>query len=192
MTRVVFLRDPFERVLSTYYNSDTNKYIKIPHCDNWHQCGIDTWVDYIYRQPNTAFTNEHFLPQNKVAQMQIMHYNYIFRMSSKSDQNFFWDNIVKMEAFGINQSSNSKSNSNSTLSTPSLQSMQEKVKNKFAKIPNHTIAQMATLYKEDIKLWEMALEKGSEKDPNKEYTMYDYYKEFLEHDLRIKEEYVYW
>jgi Sulfotransferase family len=185
MTRVIFLRDPFERILSTYYNSDTNPYILLPNCQSWRDpgCGIDAWVHYIYRNQRRAFQNEHFLPQASVAQFHKMHYNYILRMTSKTDQAFFWANLAKTKPFGINQSTNSKSTSPNATQALSLR---EKVKQKFSSIPDHTIIQMVTVYKKDFRLWEMAITTGSKKDPTVEYTMYDYYKEVLEPELRQK------
>eukprot|EP00977_Amphora_coffeiformis_P019730 scaffold7415_cov170-Amphora_coffeaeformis.AAC.5 len=182
MIRVVFLRDPFERVLSAYYNSDTNRYIKIPKCGSWKKpgCTIEKWVSYLYNQKKSAFRNEHFRSQAKIAQFTKMHYNYIFRMSSSIDQDFFWHDLVKSKPLVLNQRINS-------MSTPAnTTALQDKVKQKFNNIPDHTILQMLTVYKEDFKLWEMSLAQGSRKDPAVEYTMYDYYKEFLEEDLKQK------
>jgi len=45
---------------------------------------------------------------------------------------------------------------------------------------------MLTLYKEDFNIWELALSRGSLKDLSVENTMYDYFKEFLEQDLKQK------
>ena len=114
-TTFVMIRDPFERAYSAYSNSVKNQFIHLEVCQNHTQCTFEEWVDelangggnlsrnnknnttgsnkyelvVIMPDENKLFRNEHFKAQTTIAQMDLMHYHYRLRLSSKIDVNFF-------------------------------------------------------------------------------------------------------
>jgi hypothetical protein len=157
MTRVVFLRDPFERALSAYKNSIKNASIFLHYCKNSTQCTFEEWVDELAAVG--AFENEHFFPQSYIAQMYHMHYHYYLRLSSEVDQYFFWHSLVHLN-YTVMKNRSAKNNS---------------VSKNFKKyFPTKTLQQLAEIYREDIELWEQVLRRGT---PTKEgeVTIYDFY-----------------
>jgi hypothetical protein len=159
MTRVLFIRDPFERALSAYTNSDINKYISIGRCTSTAHCTFGQWVEAIANNTKIAFENEHFNPQVNIAQMDKMHYNYHLRMSSAVDQEFFWNNLLGMtKSFKKNKSLKN----NITLS------------DKFKSVHLDTFEKLALIYDADLKLWERALEQWTPRQRG-EVTTFDLY-----------------
>lgn len=154
-TRIAFVRDPFERALSAYQNSDTNHYIHINHCNNTRQCNFTAWVKELARNPQDTFTNEHFLPQSRVLQFDQIQYQYLFRLSSASDQDFFWNKLCKRKKAII----------------------ANEVRNKALPLDlftNETFTIISQLYAEDLVLWRKVLQYGTPPAEN-ESTLYDYY-----------------
>jgi hypothetical protein len=47
-------------------------------------------------------SNEHFKSQHAIAQMEEMHYHYRLRMTSATDRQFFWKNLVKFREIVTN------------------------------------------------------------------------------------------
>ena len=110
-TRVLFLRDPFERAYSAYENADVNPYINTNNCPSSQHCTFEEWVQdlaapSIVKNHNSNTTtppkiqpiksrNEHFIAQTTIAQFHTMHYHYHFRLSSKVDQDYFWNVLAK-------------------------------------------------------------------------------------------------
>lgn len=158
MTRVVILRDPFERALSAYQNAATNKWISVPGCQGPQQCSFDVWVTRIYRYRQRAFRNNHTRPQAQIAQVDRMHYHYYLRMSSPVDQEFFWHELVGQGPHWSNPSTNT---------THSIRDIMNGIQ-------NETLHRLAQIYHEDLILWERLLQFGTPRQ-NGEYTMYDYY-----------------
>ncbi|KAG7369750.1 sulfotransferase family protein [Nitzschia inconspicua] len=188
-TRVVFFRDPFERVLSTYKNSEINPYIQVEGCAMWKECKLDYWVDRLVDV--RSIKNEHFLPQSVIAQRDKMHYHYHFRMSNSDHIDFFFRELLGKEPVEENKSSNSDrvgSVQNSTSSTGDdvvvMQQRQKKIAEKFEHICDRTLINLLLLYEDDFQLWESMLA-SSPRGPG-EYTMYDYYKDHLEDKLQEK------
>lgn len=81
LTRIVVLRDPFERILSTWMNIDTNKYLQeIGPCNNTKLCDFPTWMDYVdthFHDITRVQKNEHFNTQVKDTNFYHMHYDYV-------------------------------------------------------------------------------------------------------------------
>jgi hypothetical protein len=163
MTRVLFIRDPFERAHSAYTNSDVNRYISIGRCESSAHCTFGEWVDAIANNTRIAFQNEHFNPQVNIAQMDKMHYHYHLRISSPVDQEFFWNNLLGMtKSFKMNKSLEN----NITLS--------DKVSDKFKSIHLDTFKKLALIYDADLKLWERALKQWTPRQTG-EVTTFDLY-----------------
>jgi Sulfotransferase family len=188
-TRVVFFRDPLERALSTYKNSETNRYIQVEGCQKWKSCSFDYWVDRLVDFRSTK--NEHFLPQAVISQRDKMHYHHHLRISNQDHVDFFFRDLLGKEPVVVNKSSNSKTGgTNSSTATEAagdaelIQQRQQQMAKKFQEISEYALIRLLLLYEDDFKLWEYMLA-SSPRGPD-EYTMYDYYKEYLEEGLREK------
>jgi hypothetical protein len=186
-TRVVFFRDPLERALSTYKNSEKNRHIEVQGCQKWKSCSFEYWVDRLVDV--RSMKNEHFLPQTVISQRDKMHYHYHFRMSNKNHTDFFFRELLGKEPISSNKSSNSvSSTTNSTTTTTSsflveqLEFQRQLVAKKFEEVSNQALIRLLLLYQDDFELWESMLAL-SPRGPG-EYTMYDHYKEHLEETLR--------
>jgi hypothetical protein len=191
-TNVVFYRDPIERALSTYYNSESNRYILVQGCDTWKNCTFDYWVENLApyqfvtsRKVQGQSMNEHFLKQTVVSQRQKMHYHYRLRMTNKDHIDFFFEQLLETAPQSKNQSSNSKQGDNST-TTKSMEDIKAYVSKKFEQVSMDALARLLVIYQDDFDLWEDMVA-SAPKGPN-EYTMYDYYKEYLAEELRPKVE----
>jgi hypothetical protein len=163
MTRVVFLRDPFERALSAYQNSIKNVFIYLNHCKNSTQCTFEEWVDELAATKEVRYKQEqgeHFLPQARMAQINQIHYHYYLRMSSEVDQYFFWHSLMQLK-HSVTKNRSAKNNS-----------VSERFKKFF---PNKTLQQLAEIYREDIELWEQVLRRGTPRKEGDEVTIYDFY-----------------
>jgi hypothetical protein len=161
MTRVAFVRDPFERALSAYENSDHNEYIHINRCHNNTVCTFSEWVSELGKNVTITFKNEHFLPQVNILQLQQMRYDYIFRLSSPSDQHFFWS-ILCQRNHSI-KANVAHDDTNETAVFRGLEHFTPK-----------TFQILSKLYAKDLVLWKKVLRHGTPRDPN-ELTIYDYY-----------------
>ncbi|KAL3924868.1 MAG: hypothetical protein SGILL_000777 [Bacillariaceae sp.] len=194
-TRVVFYRDPIERALSTYYNSETNRYIFVNGCETWKNCTFDYWVQQLApyqhvtkRKHQGKRRNEHFMKQSVISQPQKMHYHYRLRMTNKDHTDFFFEQLLKTKPQSVNQSSNSKSKTktNSTSSGTAMDETKAYIAKKFEQVSHEALSRLLVIYNDDFELWQAMVE-SAPRGP-KEYTMYDYYKEHLEEELRPKVE----
>jgi len=161
-TTILILRDPFERALSAYHNSGTNPHIYTQHCKSFKDCTFDRWVDDIVDQlkpkvppkrTNEFGGNEHFLPQTRIAQLDEMNYHYLLRMSSRQDLDFFFG-LLGLDS--IPEKKNKSKNSNKRTDMPN----------------NRTMSKLASVYKEDLILWQSLLHRRQE---GEELTLYDYW-----------------
>ena len=160
-TRVIVFRDPFERLYSAYRNAPDNEHISLKGFSKENGT-FDQFVDEIIRDPRTAFHNEHFLPQNRIAQFDKMQYHYLLRMSSSVDQDFFWEKIVQAKRrLHTNKSVQKRSHSHSF--------------DLFQTIKLETLHKVWSLYKEDFDIWERLLVEGTPRQEG-ESTLYDFYK----------------
>ena len=193
-THVVFYRDPIERALSTYYNSETNRYIFVNGCETWKDCSFDYWVQQLApyqhvtkrRKPHkNKDWNEHFMKQTVISQCQKMHYHYRLRMTNKDHTKFFFEQLLKTKPKSVNQSSNSKSKTTTSNSTTTISAMDETkayIAKKFEQVSKEALARLLVIYEDDFKLWKNMVA-SSPRGPN-EYTMYDFYMEHLEEEMR--------
>lgn len=167
MTRVLFIRDPLERALSAYMNSNTNGYIKLPKCRNKTVCTFPQWVDEIHRNPVGAFRNEHFKTQAEIAQFPHMHYHYVLRMSSPVDQHFFWHTLLNTTAVQANP----------TTATTAARNQQQHtiIMKEYFESRKETVYKLADVYKDDLLLWEENLLHATPRQAG-ETTFFDYYK----------------
>ena len=162
MTRLVVFRDPFERLYSAYTNSDTIPDISLQHCHNKSMCTFEEWVVEMTTEPSHFFRNEHFKPQKEVSQIDAMHYHYFLRLSSKVDQEFFWNTLVQSDKV-LNQNQSDKKTNLTTIEV-------------FKTFPRSTLDRIATMYEKDLLLWEQILRDGTPRQEN-EVTVFDYYKQ---------------
>jgi len=176
MTRVVVVRDPFERVISAYENAPENRFIYLPKCrggQGYHTCSLWDWVNVIANQTEEAMRNEHIKPQTRIAQFDKVHYHYVLRMSSQIDQDFFWKDLLQSKPIGTDGKINSK-----------RENSIEAVKEKFDSVTNDTLHLIAELYGEDLAMWAQVLHHGTMRQEG-EFTLYDYYKKYLEKESRV-------
>ena len=255
-TTVLVLRDPFERALSAYTNSDWNQmiYIDGSQCSDTKSCTFEEWVDALqlyllriqrqimnqdlkqqrqrqqrrrllipmmntqtkttnkHRTTRTAtnkkkfklssfqkqkmkfdMTNEHFLSQYEIAQFQQIRYDYIFRMSSTEDLNFFFQQILGFEDGVPTKRSNRSKNKNKDSSTAKVSSPSSLMSNNitnnkqqhndndnkddsdannaklqlYESIPVKTMKKLAKLYANDLKLWKQILDRNDDNDEDK-------------------------
>eukprot|EP00544_Gedaniella_sp_CCMP2646_P000414 CAMPEP_0202510266 /NCGR_PEP_ID=MMETSP1361-20130828/53204_1 /ASSEMBLY_ACC=CAM_ASM_000849 /TAXON_ID=210615 /ORGANISM="Staurosira complex sp., Strain CCMP2646" /LENGTH=647 /DNA_ID=CAMNT_0049144525 /DNA_START=92 /DNA_END=2034 /DNA_ORIENTATION=+ len=161
MTRVAFVRDPFERALSAYENSYRNRFIHINRCHNMIVCTFSEWVSELGKNATSTFENEHFLPQVNILQLDQMRYDYIFRLSSPGDQHFFWSILCERhDSIKVNIAHH---DTNETAMFKGLEHLTPE-----------TFEILAKLYAKDLVLWKKVLHYGTLRDPN-ELTLYDYY-----------------
>ena len=161
MTRVAVVRDPFERALSAYENSNRNRFIHINRCHNRNVCTFSEWVQELGKNQSETYKNEHFLPQVNILQLQQMRYDYILRLSSPSDQHFFWNNLCKRE-HSI-KANVAHADTNQTTIYKGLEYFTPEIFQVLSK-----------LYAKDLVLWKKVLRYGTPRDRN-ERTLYDYF-----------------
>jgi len=188
---VVFLRDPFERALSAYRNSITNKYIHVRGCQNSSECTFEEWVD---RMKTDLDKNEHFFRQTKIAQFDKIRYKYRLRMTSKTDVNFFFTHLLGLEEnYGTANAKNKSSgevkmtdrNTNAVNATADAATTDTHHRNSgekyglYRSIPGRTIQTLARYYADDLELWQETLDYGTPRDDDDgdETTLYDFYVE---------------
>ena len=114
-----------------------------------------------------------------------MHYHYRLRMTNKDHTKFFFEQLLKTKPQSVNQSSNSKSKmttSNSTTATSAMEETKAYIAKKFEQVSKEALARLLVIYEDDFKLWKNIVA-SSPKGPN-EYTMYDFYMEHLEEEMR--------
>ena len=186
-TTILFLRDPFERALSAYKNSETNRHILLDNCTKASECTFEEWVgQLVFFEDSpiiTVWNNEHFFPQTRIAQFMQIRYKYILRMTSKIDLNFFFHHLLglesKMKIKVYNKSFSTFTNANATTET-AIHKNHEKYK-LYKSIPKRTMQKLVNFYKEDIQLWQENLERGTprslSREGDNETTLYDFYVE---------------
>ena len=159
LTRVVSFRDPFERALSAYLDSKTNRFISLRGCPSSDVCSFAEWVDIMSRHPTHAFRNIHMRGQVEIAQLDKMHYNFFLRISSPIDQNFFWTELVKSPATHENKHA---------------ESARAELEKSLSYFSQDIFRKLATLYEQDLEMWSQLLQHGTPRETN-EYTLYDFY-----------------
>lgn len=152
-------RDPFERLYSAYANSITNRFIQLRHCKNSAMCTFEEWVNEMDADPTHFFGNEHFMQQEQIAQFDSMHYHHILRLSSSADQTLLWNKLLHVAAEVKNRSVR-----------------KSKVMEMYQSLNRSTMEQIASMYEQDVQLWEHVLCHGTPRERN-EYTIFDFFKQ---------------
>jgi hypothetical protein len=135
-TRIMTIRDPFDRALSTYFNSDTNKYIRIGKCTS-DKCSFLKWMRIL--KTKGIYINQHFWSQVKDSYFSQMHYDYVIRFGVKSDMDCLFQLL----------------NTTNTHTNPSINSelsLTEKIKMFTPEI----VSIVVELYALDLSVWRMA------------------------------------
>jgi len=170
---VLFVRDPFERALSAYHNSDVNTFIYTDNCKNTEQCSFEEWVDEVVNHKKSKDVrtrqNEHFKTQTEIAQFDQIEYAYKLRMSSKSDIMFFFRNLL-----GLKDKIPAKTNESKNSHHPSDKGKERASPSKLL-YPQKTMDQLASFYKKDLELWQTLLDHGTPRREGEESTLYDNY-----------------
>lgn len=175
MTRVLWIRDPFERALSAYQNSQRNLNIFTPTCPSLVNCTFAEWVDDLYHHQMSSWRkipgnkrsgNEHFYSQVGIAQLDHVHYHYILRLSSPIDQDFFWKVLLRgaVEPQILNPS-----NHNTT------EDAKLHAQRTYDTLSTQTLEKLYNLYRDDFDLWDTLLHRGTRRIPG-ETTLYDIFK----------------
>jgi hypothetical protein len=171
-TRVLIVRDPFERALSAYANSVTNPFIETQHCKSSAVCTFDEWVNDL---PTAMGSNEHFMSQTSVAQFSDMHYHYILRLSSPVDQDFFWNGLLKNKKNAGDVVDGSTTTTAKKKANVSSKNTTGTIRDTYRALSTDTIQTLARLYSDDLKMWDSVLQHGTPRVAGEE-TMYDFYK----------------
>ena len=138
-TRVLVMRDPFDRALSAYINSKDTPFIRVgkSRCTSV-TCTFGQWVTELKRQGLQC--NEHFWGQMHSASFAKMNYDYIIRFGVFEDMSCLFQLLNSTERH-INKSENN------------MLSMQKKI-DYFTPEITRTLTE---LYLEDIMVWKMAM-----------------------------------
>jgi len=107
-----------------------------------------------------------------------MHYHYLLRMSSVIDQNFFWKDLLhRTDRVVKNLSSSSSSSAKGKNGTTTSSAAAVAANDKFQKIGTETMELLATVYRDDLELWDRLLVEGTPRDDSgEETTTFDLYK----------------
>lgn len=159
--RVLTLRDPFDRALSTYYNSETNMHIHLStsteqfkehglatpmklRCKNPGHCSFDESVqllNYSWKFKGSSFLkNEHFYPQVQQNKYAHFHYDYVIPFTCDECKGCL-PTLLRLNQVQANISTNPSKNSKLLM------------REKLAHFNPTIIRTLARWYAEDIALW---------------------------------------
>lgn len=160
-TRVVVIRDPLERLVSAYFNSDENEFIYAGRCRNTRRCTFEQFVEAIYagRQVQgkwNTLKNEHFTPQAQIARFARMHYHYVLRMSSPEDLDCFFRNLL-----GASSKVRVNRSAKGAAEDPFVRL--GRLRPLFT---NHTVNRILSLYEEDLNVWAVSERPGAAHVPS--------------------------
>ena len=180
---LVFLRDPFERLFSAFRrhkalgemampcSEGPNEWVNSIVCHRLQacisrNCTFAQWVDEIEKDRATAFLNVHLKPQARILPVGDHHQIHVLRLSSRSDQKFFWNDVMKMRPKHLRASDEHESVRIHT-------GLEEHFKRH---ISMNTLDKIYNTYPEDFRAWKKSLEKGTRKEEG-ERTLFDFYSE---------------
>lgn len=140
---VVIVRDPFDKVLSSYWNSFINPAIDSGYCNYQSKCTFNEWmsqIDYGFLGSDEVGPyNIHLRTQINVAGIGLYKaYDYVIRMGNEKDMDFLW-NLLEYD--GV------------THSNPSTNSDID-IDNKIESFSLMNTAIMLNHYYSDIVMWE--------------------------------------
>ena len=124
-------------------------------------CTFSEWVHEIEKNSAAAFKNQHFLPQVNILQFQQMRYDYVFRLSSPTDQHFFGIDLLHR-------------NDSIHANVAHVEEENKLVYKGLEHFTPLTFRMISEIYAEDIALWKKLLKYGTSRDID-EHTLYDYY-----------------
>jgi hypothetical protein len=137
-TRIMIIRDPFDRALSAYFNSVNNTYIRVGVRCTAKTCSFLEWMRHL--KNGGIYVNEHFWSQVRDSYFAQMHYDYVIRFGVKKDMECLYELLNATTRKHSNPSSNSEL------------SLSEKLKLYTPEI----VSIMVELYQLDLSVWRMA------------------------------------
>jgi hypothetical protein len=94
ITWVVLVRDPFDKILSSYQNSFNNTAIDNGYCNYLTKCTFDEWmsqIDYGFQDVQEPY-NVHLRTQTDMSGVGVYKsYDHIIRIDNEKDMDFLWD-----------------------------------------------------------------------------------------------------
>lgn len=135
-TRVLIIRDPFERALSAYMNSIRNPYINVGSiCVSSMECTFEEWIQAINQLG--AACNEHFYSITNISNYNMIKYHYVIVMNNKSERLFLWNMLNETIDNQFNISPNN----------------QQDIQTKLSYFTPNVIKLLKLLYNDDILLY---------------------------------------
>lgn len=152
-TRVLIFRDPFDRALSAYFNSNQQLGINAGNCDNATVCSFDQWVTQI--RHHGIIKNRHFYRQVDESLYTSVDYHYVLRMTSDKDVDCF-RNLIQANAI--------------YMSNPSINSeLPYATKAKY--FTANVVSMLLDIYGSDVSVWKTLQRLPHSKDGLMEYLV---------------------
>jgi hypothetical protein len=143
VTRFVVMRDPFDRLVSAYYNSATNRFIFVGRCKTPKDCTFAEFVAALAlekRKRGNLNFNEHFMLQVDIAQFHSMHYHYILRMSCAKHLECIYKGLLNTTQVHANKSARPTS---------------EQAASKESMFTPDVLRTVLELYQRDLDMWKL-------------------------------------
>jgi hypothetical protein len=141
-TRVMLMRDPFDRALSAYINSESTKWIRVGNSSCTSKtCSFTEWLRLL--KTHGIDCNEHFWGQAKSASFAHMNYDYVIRYGVPSDMNCLFELLNATQHNHIN-------------TNPSANNAHTEQQKLYYFTPE-AVSILTELYYLDISVWRMAM-----------------------------------